>query len=193
MQQLSVSTAMLIRMTTYVVLFRGINVGGRNKVPMAALREHLGADFANVRTYIQSGNVLLDSDLPPDEVTAHIDAGLHAAFALDSDLVRVLVLEADAFREVVAEAPEGFGAEPDRYRYDVVFYMGVKAHEVDPFIVVNPDVDEALIGERAVYHRRITAQATRSRLNKIIGSQVYTALTIRNWNTTLKLAAMLDE
>jgi len=184
---------MLVGMTTYVVLFRGINVGGRNKVPMAELREHLGADFANVRTYIQSGNVLLDSDLPPDEVTAHIDAALPTAFTLDSELVRVLVLDAETYRGVVAAAPEGFGSEPDRYRYDVVFYMGVTADEVAPFIVVNPDVDEALIGERAVYHRRIAALATRSRLNKIIGSPVYSALTIRNWNTTLKLAAMLDE
>ena len=180
-------------MTTYVVLFRGINVGGRNKVPMAGLREHLAADFTNVRTYIQSGNVLLDSDLPADKVAAHIDAALPSAFALDSDLVRVLVLESDAYREVVAAAPKGFGDEPDRYRYDVIFYMGVTASEVEPYIVVNPDVDEALVGERAVYHRRITAQATRSRLNRIIGSPVYSALTIRNWNTTVKLAAMLDE
>jgi uncharacterized protein (DUF1697 family) len=180
-------------MTTYVVLFRGINVGGRNKVPMAALREHLGTDFANVRTYIQSGNVLLDSDLSAEAVAAHVDGGLPSAFVLDSELVRVLVLDADAYREVVAAAPAGFGDEPDRYRYDVVFYMGVTADEVRPYIVVNPEVDEALIGERAVYHRRITALATRSRLNKIIGSPVYPSLTIRNWNTTLKLAAMLDE
>ena len=180
-------------MTTYVVLFRGINVGGRNKVPMAALREHLEADFANVRTYIQSGNVLLDSDLPAEQVAAHIDAALPSAFALDSELVRVLVLDADAYREVVAAAPKGFGDEPDRYRHDVIFYMGVTASDVEPYIVVNPEVDEALVGERAVYHRRIAAQATRSRLNKIIGSPVYSALTIRNWNTTVKLAAMLDE
>ncbi len=180
-------------MTTYVVLFRGINVGGRNKVPMAELREHLGADFANVRTYIQSGNVLLDSDLSAEEVTAHIDAALPKAFSLDSELVRVLVLDADTYREVVAAAPAGFGDEPDRCRYDVVFYMGVTAAEVEPYIVVNPEVDTALIGERAVYHQRIMALATRSRLNKIIGSPVYSALTIRNWNTTLKLAAMLDE
>jgi len=180
-------------MTTYLVLFRGINVGGRNKVPMAAVREHLEADFTNVRTYIQSGNVVLDSDLTADEVAAHVDAGLPSAFALDSELVRVLVLDADAYREVVAAAPKGFGAEPDVYRYDVVLYMGVTADEVEPFIVINPEVDEVLIGERAVYHRRITALATRSRLNKIIGSPVYPSLTIRNWNTTLKLAAMLDE
>lgn len=180
-------------MTMYVVLFRGINVGGRNKIPMAALRDHLAADFANVRTYIQSGNVLLDSDLPPDEVAAHINGGLASAFTLDSDLVRVLVLGADAFREVVAEAPAGFGTEPDTYRHDVFFYMGVTAADVEPYVVTNPEVDEVFLGKRALYHRRVAALATRSRVNKIIGSPVYAGLTIRNWNTTMKLAALLDE
>ena len=79
------------------------------------------------------------------------------------------------------------------YRYDVVLYMGVTASDVEPYIFLNPEVDDALVGERAVYHRRITAKATRSRLNKIIGSPVYPSLTIRNWNTTVTLAAMLDE
>jgi uncharacterized protein (DUF1697 family) len=178
---------------TYVVLFRGINVGGRNKVPMGALRDHLAEDFSRVRTYIQSGNVLLDSDLPAAEVTRRIDASLPVKFTLDSDLVRVLVLDAEAFREVVRAAPAGFGSEPDRYRYDVVFYMGVPAAEVEPYIVTNPEVDHALVGERAAYYRRLTAKATRSRLSKIVGSPIYSALTIRNWNTTVKLAAMLDE
>ncbi|KRC66124.1 hypothetical protein ASE12_15990 [Aeromicrobium sp. Root236] len=178
---------------TYVVLFRGINVGGRNKVPMAALREHLESDFSNVRTYIQSGNVLLDSDLSAPEVAAHIDANLRSAFTLDSDLVRVLVLDARAFREVIDEAPAGFGTEADTYRHDVFFYMGVTAAEVEPYVVVNPDVDDVFVGQRALYHRRVAALATRSRVNKIIGSPVYAGLTIRNWNTTTKLAALLDE
>ena len=153
----------------------------------------MARDFADVRTYIQSGNVLLESEMPPGEVAADIDAGLPSAFALDSDLVRVLVLDGDAFREVVAGAPAGFGTEPEQYRYDVLFYMGVTADEVEPYIVVNPDVDRVVLGERAVYHRRLAAQATHSRINRIIGSPIYPSLTIRNWNTTLKLAAMLDD
>jgi uncharacterized protein (DUF1697 family) len=177
----------------YVVLFRGINVGGRNKVPMAELRDHLAADFKNVRTYIQSGNVLLESDLPPDKVAAHIDANLRSAFTLDSDLVRVLVLDADADGEIVAAAPQGCGSEPDTYRYDVFFYMGVTADEVKPYVFTHPEVDEVLVGVRAMYHRRIAARASSSRVNKIIGTPVYAGLTIRNWNTTTKLAALLDE
>ena len=53
-------------MTRYLALLRGINVGGKNKVPMAGLRallEELG--FSNVATHIASGNVILSSDRPP--------------------------------------------------------------------------------------------------------------------------------
>lgn len=176
----------------YVVLFRGINVGGRNKIPMADLRAHLDPHFTDVRTYIQSGNVLLESDLSADQVAQHIDGNLRSAFTIDSDLVRVLVLDRDAFHEVVAGAPDGFGSDPDTYRYDVFFHMGVTAAEVKPDIVTHPEVDEVMVGERATYHRRIAARASSSRVNKITSSPVYAGLTIRNWNTTTKLAALLD-
>ena len=176
----------------YVVLFRGINVGGRNKVPMAALRDHLAGDFGNVRTYSQSGNVLLDSDLPADRLAAHIERGLPAAFDLDSELVRVLVLDPAAYREVIEEAPPGFGADSDTYRYDVGFYVGVTAAEVEPWIKVNPEVDEVTCANRAFYHRRVAALASRSRVSTIIGTPVYQFLTIRNWRTVTSLAGMLE-
>lgn len=177
----------------YVVLLRGINVGGRNTVPMAALRDHLAADFGPVRSYIQTGNVLLDSDLPADDVAAHIERGLPTAFDLDSALIRALVLDATAYREVVEGAPPGFGSEPDTYRYDVGFYLGVTAAEVEAHLPVNPDVDEVVCGERAFYHRRVTALASRSRMSKIVGTPVYPSLTIRNWRTTTRLAEMLAD
>jgi uncharacterized protein (DUF1697 family) len=176
----------------YVVLLRGINVGGRNKVPMAGLREHLEQDFTDVRTYIQSGNVALDSDLSADQVAARIEGSLPGAFALDSALIRVLVLDRKAYRQVMADAPAGFGDEPDTYRYDVGFYVGTTAAEVEPYVTVNPEVDEVTCGRRAFYHRRVAALASRSRLSKIVGTPVYASLTIRNWRTTVALAEMLD-
>ncbi len=175
----------------YVVLLRGINVGGRNKVSMAALRSVLAATYAGVETYIQSGNVLLDSDRTAPDVAADIERLLPTAFELDSQLIRALVLDPDAYREVIADAPSGFGADPATYRYDVGFYMGVTAAEVEPHIPVNPEVDDVLVGERAFYHRRVAALASRSRVNKVIGTPVYPSLTLRNWRTTTTLGEML--
>jgi uncharacterized protein (DUF1697 family) len=176
---------------TYVVLLRGINVGGRNKIAMASLREHLAQRFTGVRTYIQSGNVLLDSELPAAEVAAWIEESLPRAFALDSSLIRALVLDEQQYATVLAEAPADFGADPDAHRYDVGFYLGVGVDDVRPHVPINPDVDEVAFGSHAFYFRRLTALATRSRLNRVVGSPVYASLTIRNWRTTVTLGEML--
>ena len=61
-------------MNTYVILIRGINVGGKNKISMTGLRaclEELGC--SKVSTYIASGNVLLESDKRPDAIQAQIE------------------------------------------------------------------------------------------------------------------------
>lgn len=174
------------------MLFRGINVGGTSKVPMAELRARLATSFSGVRTYIASGNVVLEAAESAPGVAAAVDAIVQEAFDVTA-LVRVLVIEEPTYRQIVAAAPPGFGAEPDTYRYDVLFYMGLSADQVAPHLVVNPEVEETVLGERAAYHRRIAALASRSRLTRITGTPIYPSLTIRNWNTTRRLAEMLDE
>ena len=71
-------------MNTYVILLRGINVGGKNLVPMAGLRKCLEEQgFSNVSTYIASGNVILKSDKRANDVKAQIEEVLPENFKLD--------------------------------------------------------------------------------------------------------------
>src|SRR4051812_19196936 len=108
-------------MNTYVILLRGVNVGGKNKVPMAALRtclEDLG--FSNVSTYIASGNVILQSDKRAGEVKALVEAALPVTFKLDSELVKVLVLSHAQLQAVIDNKPDGFGGQPDMYHSDAI-------------------------------------------------------------------------
>lgn len=180
--------------TTYVALLRGINVGGRNKLPMAQLRTELtDLGLQDVQTYIQTGNVLFDSTLGAAEAAEAIRDRIHSSFDLTSELVRPLVLAAPHYREVVDQAPAGFGDDPDAHRYDVAFVMGMPVSEVMPQVSVNPEVDTTWPGNRAIYYRRVKAQASRSHLSRVVSSPVYANLTIRNWNTTTRLAAMLDD
>jgi uncharacterized protein (DUF1697 family) len=114
--------------TRYAVLLRGINVGGKNPVPMARLRGVLGElGYEDVATYIASGNVLLRSDRGPDRIKDEIEAALPKAFRLDSELVAVLVLSAAQLRAVVDNRPAGFGDEPGTYHSDAVFLIGIDA------------------------------------------------------------------
>lgn len=175
----------------YVVLLRGVNVGGTSKVPMADLRKHLTTSFGDVRTYIASGNVLLTSDATA-EVVADLVSGIVRANFDVTRLVTALALSADTYREVIAAAPHGFGSEPDTYRYDVGFYVGAQREAIEPHLPVHPDVDTVSVGDRAFYHRRLTALASRSRMSRIASAPIYANLTVRTWRTATTLADMLD-
>lgn len=180
---------------TYVVLLRGINVGGKSKVPMAGLRQALtDAGFANVRTYIQSGNILLDSRKAASTLKREIESLLQQEFALDGLANTALVLSRDDLAGVIADAPAGFGSKPDVYHYDVAFYIGALTPEqVMDKVQVNPDVDTAVAGDRALYFRRLSRLRTKSRMSALVGTPVYKSLTIRNWRTATKLLSMLDD
>lgn len=179
-------------MNTYVILLRGINVGGKNKVPMADLKkclEELG--FSQVVTYIASGNVILKSDKHPNEIQALIEETLPKRFKLNDELVKVLVLTRSRFQAVVDNKPDGFGEQPEKYHSDAIFLMGIDSTEA--FSVFDPreGVDQVWPGEGVIYSQRLSAQRTKSRLNKITASPAYKSMTIRNWNTTTKLLEIL--
>ena len=106
-------------MTTWVAFLRAVNVGGTGKLPMTELRklcEQLG--FAKVRTYIQSGNVLFETDTPRAELEESIETLLAERLGCP---VPVVVRSHRQLADVVASAPEGFGADRDTYLADVVF------------------------------------------------------------------------
>ncbi|HSL77863.1 MAG TPA: DUF1697 domain-containing protein, partial [Candidatus Limnocylindrales bacterium] len=106
---------------TYLALLRGVNVGGKNRVPMAELRERLERlAFSNVKTYLASGNVILDSDRRPRWIREQIERALPEAFDLHDEVVKVLVLSRDQLEAVIDDRPEGFGDHPETYHSDAV-------------------------------------------------------------------------
>jgi uncharacterized protein (DUF1697 family) len=181
-------------MHTYVILIRGINVGGKNKVSMTELRtclEELG--FSRVSTYIASGNVILESDKRPAEIQAQIEAALPKSFELDSELVKVLVLTRKQLQTVIENKPKGFGDHPEKYHSDAIFLMGIDAARAMPAFNPREGVDTVWPGDGVIYSQRLSAQRTKSRLGKIVGTPVYQSMTIRSWNTTTKLLKLLEE
>jgi uncharacterized protein (DUF1697 family) len=178
----------------YLVLLRGINVGGKNKVPMAELRKLLEAlGYSDVSTYIASGNVLLRSDRPAAEIKSRIEEALPRAFRLDSDLIAVLVLSEAQLRAVVKGKPKGFGEQPDRYHSDAVFLIGIDAAKAMEVFDPRPGVDVVWPGTRVIYSQRLSAERTRSRLNKIVGSPAYRSMTIRSWQTVMALLDLMEQ
>lgn len=170
--------------TRYLALLRGINVGGNNVIPMVKLRaafEALG--FDDVQTYIASGNVLFSSATAPSRDAIEGILAKRFSFA-----AKVVLLKASELKKTVAEAPRGFGEEPDTHRYDVLFARApVKAKKVLQQLTVREGVDEVAAGTHALYFSRVIARASQSRLVKLMSLPVYKELTIRTWNTTTAL------
>ena len=180
-------------MPRYLVLLRGINVGGRNKVPMAALRELLETHgHTKVSTYIASGNVILSSDRSPAAIKRGLEDALPRAFKLDSDLIAVLVLTRAQLRAVVRERPNGFGDHPETYHSDAIFLISIDAPAAMKVFDPRPGVDQVWPGTGVIYSQRLSAQRTKSRLGKIVGTPAYKAMTIRSWQTTLALLERID-
>lgn len=179
-------------MTRYVALVRGINVGATRKLPMAELRAACGkAGFADVGTYIQSGNIVLTSDAPAAEVAEQLQVLIADRFKLN---VPVIVRTAAEWKRYAAGSafPD---AEADRPK---LLHLCLAAKPL------NDGAADAL-ATRATAKERIatkgdalwidfgesvgTSKLTPTLLDKAAGSPV----TARNWNTVLALAAMLDD
>jgi uncharacterized protein (DUF1697 family) len=177
--------------STYLALLRGINVGGKNIIRMTDLKdcfEDMG--FEDVLTYIQSGNVVFGSGQEsPALLERMVEAGLSRRFGYDA---MTIVLSQPQMKRIVEEAPAGFGMEKEEYRYDVMF---VKDHITPAGVIgqikLNSEVDRVWAGMSVIYASRLIRLASGSRLTKIMSLPVYHRITIRNWNTTVKLLELM--
>lgn len=180
-------------MSAYVLLLRGINVGGKNKVSMAALKECLEKlGYQKVSTYIASGNVIVESSKSPEEIQEHIEAILPKSFQLDSELIKILVLSRDQLQAIVDSKPKGFGEQPEKYYSDAIFLMDIDLDAALKVFDPREGVDKIWPGNGVIYSQRLGEKRTQSRLNKIVGTPAYKCMTIRTWNTTVKLLSLLS-
>jgi uncharacterized protein (DUF1697 family) len=175
-------------MHTYAVLLRGINVGGKNTIPMTQLKDCLGRlGYSSVSTYIASGNVILKTDQRPKQVRIRIERALPTRFQLDSDLIRALVLTPNQLRDVIANKPRGFGEQPEKYHSDAIFLMGLDSAQAMTAFNPREGVDRVWPGNGVVYSQRLSSLRAKSRLNRVLATPEYKFMTIRSWNTTTRL------
>ena len=179
-------------MTTYVILLRGINVGGQNKIAMGKLKLFLEEQgFEDVATFMQSGNVILRSKLKAGPIARKIEKALPSAFTLDSSQVKILALSGDQLQAVIDRKPNGFGDHPQKYHSDAIFPMEISVAKAMTAFDPREGVDSLWPGDGVIYHQRLSATRTKTRLNKMMASPLYKSMTIRSWGTTLKLLELV--
>ncbi len=150
-------------MTCAVALLRGINVGGRRRVLMADLRAAFNdAGFEDVRTYIQSGNVVFCTSRARTGLEAVIEAMLERQFGFS---IPVVVRSRRQMNTLVSQAPGGFGSDPDAYLSDVVFLRSplVASRAIDA-VTTREGVDQVWVGTGVLYFQRSRARRSQSHL-----------------------------
>jgi uncharacterized protein (DUF1697 family) len=173
-------------MTRHIALLRGINVGGHKKVPMAALREALGAaGFEDVKTYVQSGNVALTaSERSPAKVGRKVAKAIDDAFGFD---VAVVMRTRDEIAALVDDDPLGDVATNPTYR--IVVFL---ADKLDRDRLADVDPEEFAPEAFALRDREIVMWAPDgqrdSKLVKALTEKRTGVVgTARNWRTVEKL------
>jgi uncharacterized protein (DUF1697 family) len=175
----------------YVALLRGINVGGRNIIKMAALKDCLERNgFRNVATFIQSGNVIFESgERNAGKLTTRIEGVLSKMFDYDS---RIVLRSHAQLKAVVAGVPTEWKTRTD-LRCNVAFLREpVTAMHALAQVDAEPQVDSVTEGKGVLYLSTLLSGLKRSRFTKVIGKSVYRHMTIRNYNTCQKLLALME-
>jgi uncharacterized protein (DUF1697 family) len=173
--------------TTVIALLRGVNVGGHNKLPMAHLRE-IAADagFAEVRTYIQSGNLVAATVLEPESAAKVLAAAIRDATGLT---VPVIVRTAQQWSDLVAANPFPDALDPGRHVH-VIVLPAPATDEARAFDAAAFAPEEVVVSGSEVY-LHLPDGMGRSKLAVAVNRVPEIAAgTARNWNTVLKIATL---
>lgn len=169
----------------YVALLRGINVGGKNKIGMKQLKEpFLRLGLESVVTYINSGNVVFVDGQSKDVLEKNLRQEIFLEYNLD---IPVLVRSLNEFESLIETLPTDWKND-DTMKCDVLFLeSGLDEASVMEKLTVKPGIDNALSATGAIIWSVARKNVTRSSLTKIVGTDLYKKMTVRNVNTTRKL------
>lgn len=180
-------------MQLYLALLRGINVGGNNKVPMAELKACFeAAGFGNVKTYINSGNIIFSSSETDElKLAKQAEQDIEKTFKLP---VRVIVLSHKQMQQVIKQAPKGWGKTTD-LRHNAAFVFPPTTGKSALQMMGEPklELESAAAGPSVVYWSSSMQYPSRTTWSRIVGKPIYKDLTIRNSNTTIKLLNLMDD
>lgn len=176
-------------METHVILLRGVMPTGKNRVPMAQLRSVLAAaGLADVRTYIQSGNVIARSNLE----RSTLERLVHEVIAREIGAeIAVIARSAAEYRRVLQANPFP-QADPARVYFSLLAAPPAR-NRLDEFLKIYFSPEEVQVIDDVIYTLYATKQSDSRFHNNFYESKLKVAITTRNFNTTTRLVAMSSE
>ena len=180
-------------MTTHLALLRGINVSGHNMMKMEALKTTLEAiGFQNVQTYIQSGNVFVDTEEEnPAAVGFKIKQEIFKAFGHE---VPVVVIGKSDLEACLKNNPFLKEADLDIKKLYVAFVStSLRSDSINDLKMSQVKPDEASIDANRVYIKYAVGAGKTRFDQKYIEKKLNVTATIRNWNTVTQLLKLYEE
>lgn len=173
-------------MNTYIVLLRGINVSGKNKLPMKDLRIVLEKlNYSNVSTYIQSGNILLQANESKEEVINKIHNAIKTEFNFE---IPVIIRTPEEWKKTIDNYP--FSTENDKIVAFSFLDSPVSQNEIE---VKGINEDKYQISNDIVYLYCPSGFGKTKLTNNTIEKKLKVNATTRNLKTTLKLWELSKE
>jgi len=174
----------------YVLLLRGINVGGNNRVEMARLKSLLESiGHTNVITYINSGNVVFEASSLPDR--SFIEKALEKEFGFS---VPALIVTGEDIVRIARAIPSKWQNDKDNEKSDVLYlFEEIDTPQIIKEIGVKPEIETFTYVGGALLTNISRKNQSKGSLLKLIGTPLYKQMTIRNITTAKKLAELVSQ
>ena len=178
----------------FIILLRGVNVGGKNRVPMSVLKQYLiDTGFTNVRSHINSGNLIVDSaEGTEQDILVKCQNILASYFAFPVDIV---IISGKKYQMELAGIPTWWGEDAD-YKHNALFLLpsANKKEIVELLSAIDTTYEKVYIGKHAIFwSSAFKNNYSKTYYSKLAHQSFYKKVTVRNRNTTLKLLNYLED
>lgn len=174
-------------MIEYIALLRAVNVGGKNKVTMSILKQEMQTKgFQNVITYINSGNILFDSEFSKAHNTDILRSIIKDSFNLDID---VIIVSTKDLEESLSFVPVWWHDGNKEIVHNALFLFDPKTRDEMLEYSQNYDsyIESVFIYEDMIFWSANRPSYTKTKLGKLGSTRLYQNMTIRNSNTVHRL------
>ncbi|MBZ4222958.1 DUF1697 domain-containing protein [Bacillus wiedmannii] len=176
-------------MTIYIALLRGINVGGHKVIKMADLKQMFESiELKQVKTYIQSGNIVFESEKDVDFLNKRIQSEIKNVFGFD---VPVMLRTHEEFINIIKSCPYEVDLLLEGESIHVAFLANeLSEKEKDHLLNQKNETEDCFIHEKVVY--LFFKNSIRNSKLMSLFQRLHTPATVRNWRTVNKLKTIVE-
>src|ERR671927_1129632 len=180
------------KLNVFVALLRGVNVGGNNMISMSALKKSFEAmSFANVSTYINSGNIIFETkEKDARKLEKKIEQMLSRDYQLES---KVVVRSFSEMEKLVRSLPKSWGGDSS-WRYNVIFLRHtIDSEDILAELPANSEIEEVVYRPGTLLWSAQAEQMNQTKMSKLSSRKKFQDMTVRNLNTTRKLYELMKK